>query len=158
MDSGTGERLYTIQHDGWHYHAGRIRSGTQVLMGVQLPELVMVEFDDEGGFLRTLQRALSRAAVSDEDQRARELERWQEELGFTPGAISVHRYFLPERWIGIRDLPDHYQEVLDRPEALTEERRRELEEDIRLWRERGDFVLYWDEDYYLDRDGELQSS
>lgn len=94
----------------------------------------------------------------DGDSIFEELTDWQDELGFTPGTISIQQFFLSERWIGIKDLPEHYQEVIDQPDEIDESRRRELEEDIRRWLQAGDFVLYWDEEYYLNAAGELESS
>jgi hypothetical protein len=94
----------------------------------------------------------------DESDLTKELVAWQSEIAFVPGAIAVRPFFLPDRWIGTAELPEHYQEVLDHPERFDEQRRRLLEEDIHRWREQGDFVLYWVEDYYLTRDGELTSS
>ena len=67
-------------------------------------------------------------------------------------------FFLRDRWIGIEDIPRHYQQFLESPEEVNEEYRAELLEDIRQWRERGDFVLHWDEDYYFDRNGAISSS
>lgn len=83
---------------------------------------------------------------------------WQIELGFVDTTIVVQNFFLADDWIGISDLPEHYQHVIDHPDGYEVDRYEELSADIRLWRERGDFVLYWDEEYYLNRDGELESS
>ena len=154
-DAARHSRLYTITSDFLHFNTGRLADGTQILMGQQWSELVSVEFDAAGNYLRTATRDFDQ---SDEDELSVSTRSIQAEIGLIPGAISVKRFSLPERHIGIRDLPDHYQDVLDRPEDFNEEQRRELLEDIRQWQEAGDFVLEWDEDYYFSRDGELTSS
>ena len=79
-------------------------------------------------------------------------------LPFTPGTISVKAFFLPDLWLGIRDLPDHYQDFVDHPEDATEDERFYYPDEIDGWRGRGTFVLWWNEDYFLNAEGELESS
>ena len=161
MQKSLPQRSYNIKNDVLHYYAGHLKSGNQVLMGIQLPELVMVEFDSTGGYVGTTIRNTSSVVhlpETGEEDMSRELQNWQQELGFTGATITIQPFFLLDRYIGIKDLPDHYEEVLNQPEAYSASRRRELQEDVRLWNERGDFVLYWDEEYYLNQDGELDSS
>ena len=149
-----------------HFYAGHLVSGTQVLMGVQFPDFVMVEFNADGDYLKTSVRKASIESknifdiplTNEDEEFLTEFRGWQTELGFIAGTISVKQFFLSDRSIGIKDLPDHYQEVLDFPDNIDAKRLKELQQDIRLWRESGDFVLYWDEEYYLDQDGELESS
>ena len=166
MQISLPQRSYNIQNDVSHYYAGHLKDGSQVLMGIQLPELVMVEFAPTGKYVRTTirdissetRKSLQRLPNSGEDDLLRELRNWQQEVGFTGATISIQQFFLSDRYIGIKNLPDHYQEVLNQPEEYDANRRRELQEDVHLWIERGDFVLYWDEEYYLNQDGELESS
>ena len=135
-------------------------------MGIQLPELVMVEFEEGGEYLKTSLRELSQEQVDDfqnlseqdEGEQADAIRDWQREVGFTSATISVKPFFLQDRWIGVKNLPDHYQEFLSHPENYNSQRHKELQEDIQNWNERGDFVLYWDEEYYLNQDGELELS
>lgn len=166
MQTSVIERLYHIKNDANYFYAGRIKNGKQVLMGIQAPEIIVIEFDEEGNCSNTILRIISKEllptqqsiSVSETDELTTKLHVWQNELGFVPGTISVKIFFLTDRWIGIRDLPDHYQNVLDRPEDYSDDRRRDLLEDIRQWKKQGDFVLYWDEEYYLNRRGEVDSS
>lgn len=166
MEATLDGRLYNIQNDVYHYHTGLLENGNQVLMGVQLPELVMVEFNPEGHFVELAARDISGKLQRyncglyelDDDMLLVELRIWQSEIGLTPSTISVREFFFPDRWIGIKDIPEHYQDVIERPEDYDEERRRQLQDDIREWSEDGSFVLYWNEDYYLSKEGELESS
>ena len=143
--------IYPIQNDGLHFYTGLLPSGRPVLMGVQRPELVLVEFDKNGGVVQVVTHDSSR----DEENTLRS---WQTEIGLQPGTIFVCAFFLTERWIGIHDLPDHYQDALNAPQNYDAEERDFLQNEAALWKERGDFVLYWNEDYYLNRDGVLESS
>jgi hypothetical protein len=161
MESDT---VYNLGSNPSVFYAGRINNGNQVLIGVQLPEIVIVEFDTQGNFLTFSVQDLPEGG-QDSTSRAYNLEMSeiplqviQETLGFTPSIIAIKRFFLEDRWIGIEDLPDHYQDVIDYPENYDEERLQELREDIRSWRENGDFVFFWCEDYYIDRDGDIASS
>jgi hypothetical protein len=151
--------LYTIRPGQDVFDAGVLPDGQQVLVGFQLPELVVVRFSSQG--VLTGVEVIATVASdngSAAEQASIELIRWKSEIGFRATAITVEPFFLRDRWIGIADLPQHYQEVLDHPESLDEVRRWNLLDDIRQWRLRGDFVLYWDEDYYLNTDGEVVSS
>jgi len=87
-----------------------------------------------------------------------EMEKWQKEIGFTAATISINQFFLSDRGIGITDLPEHYQAVRNHPETYNAKRLKELQDDIRTWNEADNFVLYWVEEYYLNQDGELESS
>ena len=77
---------------------------------------------------------------------------------FTPGTISVKEFFIPGQWIGIKELPDHYQEFLDEPKSSTEDERLDYPEEIAQWRADGSFVLWFNEDYFLNEEGELEPS
>jgi hypothetical protein len=126
-------------------------------MGIQPPELVLVEFDSGGNYLRTMTKDLRSEDITEENL-LDELSKWRHEIELIPSGIAIKRFFQPDRWIGIKDLPDHYQEVLDRPQELDDERRTQFYEEIRLRLEEGDYIFYWDEDYYVNKEGEVVSS
>ncbi len=134
------QRLYLIQNDAHHYHAGRLDNGSQVLMD----GFYRVEFDTEGNFLAAFSRETSELPLVVQS--------------FVPGTISVKAFSLPELGLGIQDLPDHYQDFLDHPENNNEDERQHYPKEIDEWRESGSFVLLRNEDYYLNADGEIESS
>lgn len=167
--------LYNIAINIPYFYTGRSSNGTQTLMGVQMPDLVMVVFDADGNYLRTDLKAIPQDREPDdrepvnapqvetdvdsaENEFSAYINEWQTDLGVVPGTISVKQFYLPERFIGITDLPEHYQEVLDHPENFTEERLQMLRRDIEAWRTNGQFVLDWDEDYYMSEEGDLDST
>ncbi len=170
MEPNSGQRLYKIATTVPYFYTGRLMDGTQMLMGVQPPNLVGVVFDPDGNYLTTSLKQISREQrptlrdqseidpTSAEDEFSAYIYDWQRELKLRTETISVKQFSLPERWIGIRDLPEHYQEVLDHPENFSEERLQELQGDIEAWRGSGEFVLDWDEDYYMSEEGELDST
>jgi len=150
---------YTIRPGHDVFDAGVLNDGQQVLVGLQLPELVVVRFSSRGSLIGvTVVATVTSSNGSTADQANSELARWKAEVGFRATPITVEPFFVRDRWIGIADLPQHYQEVLDHPESCDKDRRLDLLDDIRQWQVRGNFVLYWDEDYYLNKDGEVVSS
>lgn len=151
-------RYYTISSCEDVFDAGILPDGRQVLAGIQLPEIVVVYFSSQGILAGVTVTTIASEDRSPIDQASVELARWKSVVGFRANAIRVQPFFLRDRWIGIADLPPHYQKVLDHPEDIDEVRLAELLTDIRQWQHRGDFVCYWDEDYYFDKNGELASS
>ncbi len=154
---------YTIQNNGNYFTTGTAASGEQVLMGLtvgnQGPEVLSVFFDASGQLLSSTSDPLPSASAGVADTAAsRQLLATQQRIGFRPGTIRVQLFSIPDRGVGIDDLPDHYREFMASPEEHDPERQEELAGDIRQWIEDGDFVLRWGEDYYLDRDGDVSSS
>lgn len=141
-------RLYTIQNDVYHYYTGHLSNGNQILLNSDgseddTPIFPLVEFDKDGNLLGV----------------------YTEETGppfsplrFTPGTISIKKFFISDQWIGITDLPEHYQDFLNHPENATEEEHFHYPAEIEGWRSSGEFVLWFNEDYFLNEDGELDSS
>lgn len=166
MERISSKRLYNIQNDAVYFHTGRVKNGNQVLMGVLMPELVMVEFDGDGNYLGITTREIPKQFLSVINDiyriegyiQSALIENWQDEIGLMPGTISVKKFFLPDRWIGIQDLPDHFQEILDQPEVYDEEFRREIQDEMKQWLDSGNFVFWWGNDYYLNQEGEVESS
>lgn len=165
MEFDSRQRLYNITTNTPYFYTGRLSDGTQMLIGVQPPNLVGIVFDVTGDYLETsLKQMDQEQEPTAEDQDKADaafsalIHEWQTDLGVVPGTISVNQFCLPERFIGITDLPEHYQEVLDHPENFTEERLQMLRGDIEAWRANGQFVLNWDEDYYMSEEGDLDST
>lgn len=155
----SGEQLYRIV--AWEniFRTCRSNNGDQLLIGVQLPELVAVVFDRHGTFERITTRQLrSATAGPDDDRVASELDEMIRDLRFAASPIEVKRFFLDDFWIGIKAMPDHFEEVLEHPDHFDETQRAILRDEMAKWIARGDFVLYWCEEYYLNRDGEVESS
>ena len=158
--------LYRIQSCPDIYWTGTVYGGRRVVMGLMYPELVAVLFDSTGSLLevRTHPLPFKAKAVDprgpyvlfgEEFDRKLvvELSSWQSDLGFLEGPISVKPYWLPEYWTGIEDIPQGLREILEYPEEDEEEHRLELE-DLDNWIREGNFVFWWGENHYINRDGE----
>jgi hypothetical protein len=168
------ERYYSIQDQGdYDFLVGTTRDGRQVLMGLLCPELVVVFFDPEGRFLECEARPWEVPAprmpggtpfqIYDREFRESiraQIQGWHEEIGFEPGPIAVREFFIWDRWLGIKDLPDHLEEFLADPSgaAEDEEEADDLRESINLWLNDGQFVLWWAKDYWMGADGDVDST
>jgi hypothetical protein len=95
-----------------------------------------------------------------QDTLARDLAAWKREIRFQETPITVREFFLNDRYLGIRRLPDHLAEFRENPDlaAESEEERREVGDRIREWESLGQFVLWWGKDYYVNRDGDVEST
>lgn len=172
--------LYVIKpHERRWIYAGATSDQRQVLMGLSCPNLVAIYFDMEGNLLGVQERVL-RFMVEDSergiataiyDERIEpDLLSWQEELGFRPATISVHKFFVLEersnQWegacqrdgIGIVDYPAHYHDVLAHPDEYTDEQKECVWADKARWDSEGRFVLWWGNDYWFDGSGERIAS
>jgi len=148
-------------------------------MGLYCPNLVAIFFDKQGNLLHVQQRVLRFMAEEAErgvgssiyDERIEpELLSWQEELGFQPSTISIHKFFVMEErgsqqesaWqrdgIGIVDYPAFYHDVLAHPEQYTEEDREDVQCGKLQWDREGQFVLWWGNCYWFDSSGECVAS
>lgn len=166
MKKTTPPKIYRLRSLPEHFSTGFLENGTQVLMGVDFPNLLMVMFDHEGKYLKALVREISqeaqiavRAANAENgwymyDRDWKELELWAMELGFTQGTISIQKFCLPEYELCIRDIPGIYQEILDDGGELDED----AKEHLQYWKEVNDYVLVLGQEYDIDCDGEVVST
>ncbi len=164
------KRLYNIRNSPPYFYTGHLSDGMQALINVQMPDLFMVVFDADGNYLRTSTKAISQERhLSDVplaeappgsayDEFTAHAQEWQKELGVTPKTILVKQFYLPELHIGITDLPEHYQEVVDHPENFSAEHLQELQVEVEAWLGSGEFVLDLDIDYYMSEEGEVEST
>jgi len=166
MAKDPSARLYSIDSYPIDFVAGYLPDGNQTLSGVLYPDLAVIEFDSHGTFLRVLTRPIPGELLelvngiyrSDEDAVMDCLEQWRKELGIVPGKITVQRFSLPDLGVGIDDFPDDFDDVLSRPEFYGEESVQSVHEESARWQEQGNFVFWWGKDYYMSRDGEVEST
>jgi hypothetical protein len=172
--------LYRIKPNERHMIcAGLSSDKRQVLMGLYCPNLVAIFFDKEGNLIDVQQRVL-RFMVEDAergvgtsiyDERIEpEFLSWQEELGFQPATISVHKFVVLEEsgtkdesscqrdGIGIQDYPAFFHDVLANPDAYTEEEKQHVQREQPQWEKDGQFVLWWGNDYWFSSTGECVAS
>jgi len=159
--------LYLIQNSDCDFYARKAYDKRQVLMGLLCPELVAVFFDSEGNLLEVQKRALPfKLKRMGEDgpfdiydgRIPEQLLQWQKAMGFRPATIRVKMFFLPEQGIGIEDLPNHFREFLEDPSNFDKEEREYYPGLINEWKKEESFVLWWAKDYYMNKEGEIEST
>jgi hypothetical protein len=161
--------LYQIRNSDPYFHAGRIANGEQSLLGLHLPTMVGVLFDEEGKFISTIMKPYSFTMAKRDDGTVvvdgptstlmrDDLMNWEKELGFVPGIIRIRRFALPDYFIHLQDLPSHYEDFLSNKAAYDKERVGHLEQEIVKWLRGGYFVLQWNEEYHMSKGGRIVST
>ncbi len=164
------ERLFPIQ--AYDYETGVCADGRQVVMGLLCPELVAFFFDAQGNLVSREGRHWSDAAgkiaghqppyhiSSDEFDALIDAERkaWQVELGYSPATIRVKEFYDDEYPVGIQILPGHLANVETETWFRDEEERQEFIKSRDRWLAEGSFVWWWARDYFMSKDGEVEST
>src|SRR5262249_13684062 len=127
---------------------------------------VMVLFDCPGNLTGVVHQELpppeqlleagDLAAVYDDNYE----EYLRRELQLSPGVIRIKAFCLPEEEIAVYELPENLQNFQENPgnPNLSDVERTDLQEFFRAWKEHGQFVLIWQNDFWLDRNGEVVAS
>ncbi len=145
-------RLYTIQNSTYYFYTGHLSNGHQVMTlsdcgpGGEpgLAGLPRVEFNADGNVV----------AAYTEDH----LPPPSEPIYFTPGTIHVKFFLIEEMWFAVYELPMYLQDFFEDQETADEEDNRDSSESIAAWRERGDFCVLCNEEYWLNKEGWVHSS
>jgi hypothetical protein len=92
-----------------------------------------------------------------EDNYAGYLER---ALRVTPGMIRVRAFCLPEIELAVYGLPEFLQDFQEDPgcPSYADQERERLQAFLRVWKVHGQFVLFWGNEYWLDRSGKVVAS
>jgi len=151
MQNDQEERLYAIQrNDEYGIRAGRM-DGQQVMIRFSPESYLILLFSGQGDLcsIQTLPYELDnvRAAQNSIMHRLN-----------SDNAIEIKQFFLEDRFLGIRDLPSSLQETMDEQHELDDEELAFFQEELDSWRETDQFVLHWDNEYYLNNEGRVVAS
>jgi len=167
--SNDGERLFAIQGHSDLFYAGVTADGRQVLIGITRPHIVAYFFSPDGVLLGRDTRLLEQEpprpggtgphCTSDPgylESVWRQVSRWQEDLGFRATTIHVRAFTgLGDDFVKVEATPSFWLEAdPDEPDEDREERMRAIKE----WEAAGDFVLWWDVDFHMSKEGEVVST
>ena len=84
---------------------------------------------------------------------------WVRELGFEECPVLVRRFWLPERWLGVSDLPWGQRDLHRDPSAFDPEEAADMRADAASWIESGMFAFNCGNgETYIGRDGECLAS
>jgi hypothetical protein len=145
---------YCLASEGaYGWWTGIIAGGQQVFRG----PTAFIVFDEDGHVVRV--EDSSRYPVPPEWHSVPQppfqgSTAWLTELRFNQRPIRVLRFWLPEWWIGIEDMPDTLAEFYTAPEAFVLE-----SSDVQAWVDTDQYVFHAGcGDYYMNRVGEVETS
>jgi hypothetical protein len=136
---------------GWW--TGIVHGNQQLFLG---PTAVLL-FDHEGNLVRVEDNRLY-PVPKEWHERSPALtecsEAWPRDFGFREAAIKTKRFWLPDLWIGIEDMPDNLAEFYTDPERF------ELEpDDVETWKSTDQYVFHAGcSDYYMNSEGGVETS
>jgi hypothetical protein len=148
---------YTLRSEmayGWW--TGVIRGDRQFLRGVE----AVATFDRAGELLQVEEVEGYPVPAEWRDQpgaSGRVSVPWAAELGFEECPIRVKRFWVPQKWLGIEDLPDILAEYFTDPERFLA-RGDVRPEDALAWKRSDQFVFHCGCDYWLNSRGDVESS
>ena len=162
--------LYPLQTYADEFETGFCADGRQVVMGLLCPYLVAFFFDSQGVLLGKEKHLWEYPApvhaksgvyeIYDDAFVAlmeEQITAFQEKIGFRAGTIHIKRFIYEEESVGIQPMPD---EMVDFEEAsyLDERQKEDIRQSRDYWLETGNFVWWWAKDYYIDSEGEVEST
>ena len=159
------DRIYPIQSSSYWY-AGHTRDGRQVLYGLLCPSLVAYFFSERGDLIDVQQQHLEFLEEGRNPGHVYDIydprieprrEAWSRQLGIYSGTIRVRKFRDSNHGVEILDYPDCFDDALQRPNASSEVKAR-IAEFRRDWEQQRNFVLLWGEDYWMDEEGQIESS
>jgi len=167
MSDDVGQpKRFPLCLDEYGLHAGTTSAGTQVLIGLLCPYVAVYVFSQDGALLGGQRRLWLEPAprmgeggpyrIYDpafQTAVSRQIREWQDELAFTAGCIRVQGFSDPEMNAGIEELPEHLQDLDEEDEDFEE-----LQEQLADWEASGSFVFHWGKEYFMSRDGEVEST
>lgn len=140
-------------------------------MGLLCPKLVAFFFDSKGNLLGHEKRAWSDDAAKMVENNSctiysdgfrvlidKQKKEWQAELGFRPATIRVKAFYDGEYPVGIQVLPEHYKDIETATWFRDEEDRQEFIKSRDRWLAEENFVWWWARDYYMSKDGDVEST
>jgi len=142
-----------------------------VILGTMIRNILLIVFGSDGRYNKTV--TIKLPSRIDPDLRLRypdyedpELAKLMEDEQIAERAIGVRRFFDYDNHVGIRDLPESFVDYLENEDSFlageSEEIRKEeidwIESAIERWKNTGDYVFWWDKDYYVNILGEVVSS
>ena len=158
---------YKLFSEDYIFDTGRNANNDQIVIGIQTPNIVVLQFSDEG----ELQNINKTPVDISDDTHLYDIYsdiynelflKIKTQLGFVSAPICILKFFLEQDEIGIQDFPDHFLDYLNNKNDETMydlEQRESYEKLIPEWKMKNNFVFFWCEEYYIDGEtGEIESS
>lgn len=149
--------IYNLRSNA-HYniYAGLSDGKSQILAGCYSNTLIIVMFDLEGNLLNLVEKpAVTMSGTKDSEE---ELQTWLAQMNFRPIAITIKEFFLAEYRIGIKNLPTDFEYFLENQTVFSGQDKLDYHKNITDWKARNEFVLWWGNDFWCDKNGWIIAS
>lgn len=151
MMTAEQDRLYPIQrNDEYGIIAGRLE-GAPVLLRFSPDNYLQLTFSEQGDLLSAEKHAYNSPTIPQQGQSLLKQR-------VNDGLIRVKKFFLTEPFLGIQDLPSSLADTMKEQDDLDEEEAAFFREELDSWQRSQQFVLQWDNEYYLSKDGKVVAS
>ena len=142
MTESEQDRLYPIQrNDEYGIIAGRLEDAP-VLIRFSPDNYLQLTFSEQGDLLSAEKHPYGSPTNPRQEQ---SLVKQRVEDGLP---IRVKKFFLPEPFLGIQDLPSSLTDTMKEQADFDEEESAFLREELDSWQRSQQFVLHWDNEYY----------
>ena len=151
-------RRFVLQpNEGYGFFVGT--AGNQQVLVKSLNQGILVIAFSLDGHL-TDHRVISVDRKEAPDEAATDVFR---QIGFQQLPIQVHRFYLQDYQIGIRDLPQYLEDYIVNPDVYLadlaggdkELEMIDLSANLADWVSKGYFVFHHDDEYWMDKDGNV---
>jgi hypothetical protein len=152
VPSHASEKLYPIVYNEAYGIIAGILENRPVMINFGGDGYLTISFSPEGDLEMVQRKSYRSLTIIGQEQEA-----LKQRLAHDK-PIWVKRFFLEDPYLGIQDYPSALQDVIQSPSGFGDDKRESLVRDVRLWQESGQFVLQWNNEYYLDKAGQVVSS
>jgi hypothetical protein len=149
-------KLYVLQPDT-HYgiYVGYINEKFQAIVSHYDDLLIAVLFDVDGNLVEVREKSLADVQLADHE---RALTNWVDELNLIIRPISIKKFFLSNYKIGIKDLSVGDEYFLSHQTEFSKTEQADHHEWIKDWQDSGEFVFWWNNDFWCDQEGDIIAS
>jgi hypothetical protein len=160
--------LYTLHNVAYRgFRTGTAHDGMAIIAGIYFPDVLALRFDATGRPIELLKRPLCKEAQAKGGAGFKpgfhalaeaELESLTKSMGFSSGEIRVKRFSVASHRIRLEDFPEAFGEILREPDRFAAEDVADARSCLERWKEVGQFVFWWSQDYWVDGTGEVVAS
>lgn len=153
------QTMYTLKTSNhYRFFTGVLMSGNQFIVGrYDTNQFLAVVFNSSGNFLYIHREnyAFDPKGSADEDKLI--LNIWREINGYELRSIQVFKFYLDDLRVGIESYPGEMELGKDN-NKITKDEKNDMIADSTDWIARGDYVFWWNRDFWMNNAGEVIAS
>jgi hypothetical protein len=149
-------RLYKLQPEPqYSIYAGWVGEDLQLLAKRYDSLFIIILLDAKGDIIEIIEKPLIEMKGETEWEF---LENRFQKPSLKIGTITIKAFFLEKYKIGIRDLTWDFEHFLKHEKEYYEQGRLDYYYMISLWRQSGNFVFWWQNNFWCDSEGFIIAS